>query len=314
MHSLQPEETQQEEAREEEEEEPEEEEEDDDDEEVERCLERLADPTLRYLCSSFGFHSLSKWKRRRQWLWRVVTGGQKKSQVIKLHVGCAPAAARLLDLKEYQLRHLYRVFQSVDLDGSGSISVVEFLKLIDTIDTPFVRVFIDQVVFDFADLNTDGQLNFSEFLIAATAICSLSRKELLFFLFRMFDTDKSGAIEHREFAKLASAVGDMGSLFPGNYAQFFDKFDANDDGEIDFTEFLTINDRFPMLFFPASRLQDNFRRATFRNPDAWVLLSRKFSETHEGDRFHRRIAEIGRSIKSGRLPSTENLGGSFSLN
>mmetsp|Transcript_8772 Transcript_8772/g.26985 ORF Transcript_8772/g.26985 Transcript_8772/m.26985 type:complete len:99 (-) Transcript_8772:77-373(-) len=79
-----------------------------------------------------------------------------------------------------------------------------------------------------------------------------------------------------------------------------------------------------MLFFPASRLQDNFRRTTF-TPDLWVRLSRHFSDANRGERFHRRIAAIGRGILSvgggtdnnaghhayGGLDDEAHLGGSF---
>jgi len=175
------------------------------------------DDTTRFLCSPFAFRSRSTWQRRRGRLWRVFFGGATSSatSLVTLRPGCAPAAVRLLDLKEKQLRHLYSAFCKVDVDRSGSISIGEFLASIDEADTAFARVFIDEVVFDFADLDTDNQLTFSEFVVAATAVCSLSRKELLFFLFRIFDVDQSGTIEHREFAKLAQAVHDSGSMFPG---------------------------------------------------------------------------------------------------
>ena len=280
---------------------------DDDDDSTQKAPRRMTfeDDGVRFLCESFAFASLSPWRGRcERWccleslgsLMMATKRKKRKARVVRLETGCAPAAARLLRLTEPMLRHLYWVFHKVDCDGSGTISTEEFLDIIDTEDTDFVRVFIDHVVFDMADLDTDNQLNFSEFLIAATAICTLSRKELLFFLFRIFDTDQSGAVEHKEFAKLAQAVSDMGSLFPGNYGTFFAAFDDNNDGEIDFAEFLAINDRFPMLFFPATRIQDNFRRATF-TPAFWAGLSRSFSEANNGDRFHRRIAEIGRQVR-----------------
>lgn len=54
--------------------------------------------------------------------------------------------------------------------------------------------------------------------------------------------------------------------FPGNFARALEEFDTNDDGQLDFDEFRVANRRFPMMLFPAFRLQDNFRKKTLGEP------------------------------------------------
>lgn len=56
-------------------------------------------------------------------------------------------------------------------------------------------------------------------------------------------------------------------IFPGNFSRALEEFDTNDDGEIDFDEFRELNRRYPMVLFPAFRLQDAFRRKTL---GAWT--------------------------------------------
>jgi hypothetical protein len=72
---------------------------------------------------------------------------------LTIPAGLAACCARKLKLSDAQLRVVYRRFCSVDADRSGQISAKEFFTLIGAVDTPFVRVLIDRMVFDWADLN-----------------------------------------------------------------------------------------------------------------------------------------------------------------
>ncbi|KAJ8603147.1 hypothetical protein CTAYLR_004613 [Chrysophaeum taylorii] len=241
------------------------------------------DRRLACLCAPLWFAPYPFWRRCR------------RAPPVQLAEGCAPAAVRLLELTEAHLRHLWSCFCRVDLDASGAVSVDEFLQYLDTEASSFVKVFMDNIVFDWADLNTDGLLNYGEFVVSVATICCLSRRELLHFLFQVFDDDNSGFIERTEFQHLAKAVLDLGSLFPGNYGTFFNAVDANDDDAIDFDEFVRINDRFPMLFFPAAKLQDAVRRHTFR-VDFWETKAADFSRRNNGQRFHAAINEAANKI------------------
>ena len=48
-------------------------------------------------------------------------------------------------------------------------------------------------------------------------------------------------------------------MFPGNVGRALSVFDKNDDGLLDFREFVEINGQFPLMLFPAFRLQDNIQ-------------------------------------------------------
>lgn len=256
---------------------------------VEPCVQREIDYgddwELERLCGGLGFET------RRRWPCESRSAGE----VVALSEGCAPAAVRLLPLSEAHLRQLYRCFRKIDLDGSGSVSVAEFLAFVDENPSAFVRVFMDSIVFNWAELGAEGNMNFGEFVLSVSTVCCLDRRELLSFLFDVFDADNSGAIDRIEFNELSRAIIDMGSLFPGNYGTFFASFDSNDDGAVDFDEFVKINDRFPMLFFPAAKLQDAFRRHTF-SVDFWERKAAAFAKRHAGARFHSRIADVGARI------------------
>ena len=63
-------------------------------------------------------------------------------------------------------------------------------------------------------------------------------------------------------------------MFPGNFQTALEEFDQNDDGLIDFDEFNILNRRYPLVLFPAFRLQDNMQKATL-GEDGWAKVGRR---------------------------------------
>ncbi len=59
--------------------------------------------------------------------------------------------------------------------------------------------------------------------------------------------------------------------YPGNFENAFDAFDTNDDGVIDFTEFVELDRRYPMILFPAFRLQQKLQKFTL-GEKTWVKI------------------------------------------
>ena len=191
------------------------------------------------------------------------------------------------------MRSLHAFFLRSDTDNSGQISVPEFIDLIGATDSSFVRVLIDLMVFEWADLDADDQLNFDELVLASCVVCTLNINELMHILFQVFDTDRSGQVGHREFAKLARAVADLGAMFPGNYTDFIKRFDKDGSGDVDFDEFLSINEHYPMLFYPVKQLQGTFRDRTL-GPARWEQLNPTYVDAHpEHPNFSARLRSMG---------------------
>ncbi len=62
--------------------------------------------------------------------------------------------------------------------------------------------------------------------------------------------------------------------FPGNFEQALDMFDENGDGVIDLMEFITLDRRFPMLMFPAFRLQEKMQKMTLGEKQ-WTKINER---------------------------------------
>ena len=55
-------------------------------------------------------------------------------------------------------------------------------------------------------------------------------------------------------------INNASPAFPGNFKKALQEFDVNEDGLIDYGEFLEIDRRYPLILFPAFRLQDVMQR------------------------------------------------------
>ncbi len=78
-------------------------------------------------------------------------------------------------------------------------------------------------------------------------------------------------------------VNNASPSFPSNFKRALEEFDVNEDGLIDYGEFLEIDRRYPLVLFPAFRLQDVMQRSSL-GERAWVKIMERYQES-------RRIAE-----------------------
>ena len=92
--------------------------------------------------------------------------------------------------------------------------------------------------------------------------------------------------------------------FPGNFARAIREFDKNDDGLLDMSEFQEINRRYPLLLFPAFRVQDHFHRHTF-GETGWMRIMENtaykdfvedYQSSHNGKKPRRNLKRILRDI------------------
>jgi len=75
---------------------------------------------------------------------------------------------KAMKLKNNEIKKLNKIFNSVDVDKSGSIEVVELLTLLDIERTPFnVRIFAA------FDKDRTGQIDLYEFVVSLWKFCTL---------------------------------------------------------------------------------------------------------------------------------------------
>ncbi|VDM47163.1 unnamed protein product [Toxocara canis] len=140
----------------------------------------------------------------------------------------------------YELRRLARRFKKLDLDGSGSLSVDEFMSLPELQQNPLV-----QRVIDIFDEDGNGEVDFREFIQGISQFSVKGDKTIkLKFAFRIYDMDRDGYISNGElFQVLKMMVGN--NLKDTQLQQIVDKtilfHDKDGDGKISFDEFCDVS-------------------------------------------------------------------------
>lgn len=107
-------------------------------------------------------------------------------------------------LTQQELNHLAEQFKQFDKDGSGALSPDELktaLKEVQGVDYNEAEI---QDLIKRIDIDGDGEVNYSEFLMASLNQNALLSSERLELAFRMFDTDGNGEISIAELQSLLS--------------------------------------------------------------------------------------------------------------
>lgn len=192
-----------------------------------------------------------------------------QAETIEIHNPAAREAVRALCLTQRQLRKLKLRFEKVDIDQTGKVDISEFFEMLDEERTP-----LSNELFALIDLDGNGSIEFDEFVNVLMTYCMYSKEDILRFCFNCFDKDNSDSIDEGEFMLLLGAVNNARPLFPGNFRTALEQFDTNNDGLLDFQEFQLLDKRYPLIFFPAFRLQDQMQKKTL-GETAWKRIHEK---------------------------------------
>ena len=198
-------------------------------------------------------------------------------------MGCMPASkvnlfgdaakvAEHLELNNQELSTIKMSYELIDIDGSGEIDYDELLDFIESKRSPF-----SDAVIALVDEAGSGVLDFNSYFRIVCLYCYFSEEDILNFCFQTFDKDASGQIDEEEFLDLARTVNNAEPLFPGNFKTALEQFDQNDDGLIDFNEFKQIHKAFPMVFYPAFKMQAMLQKQVL-GERWWQLLRERMHE------------------------------------
>jgi Ca2+-binding EF-hand superfamily protein len=154
---------------------------------------------------------------------------------------------------------IHKLFLQIDEDGSGEISIREFLKFFDLDRTKFSKR-----VFAIFDADASGELDFKELAMSIWNYCTLNVHTLMTFAFDLYDTDSSGSIDADEMLAVVEEVYGKTAAQNSQYAQRIIglinrdmKFSGR---EIDKAAFCRFCTKRKALLFPAFMMQDTLRQ------------------------------------------------------
>ena len=140
-----------------------------------------------------------------------------------------------MSLKETRI--LREVFKSIDKDGDGKLSIDELVEQYShTMEIEEAKKEAERIMKEI-DSDSNGFIDYSEFLRANLDIRKLLSRNNLKQAFKMFDKDSSGSISANELKKVLQ--GDM-NIDDSVWQEIIQLVDQNGDGEIDLNEFQDI--------------------------------------------------------------------------
>jgi calcium-dependent protein kinase len=130
---------------------------------------------------------------------------------------------------------LRSIFQSIDTSNDGTVSVSELADAlrkagIDTSDLKDIFIGIDQ--------DNSGMIDYTEFLAASMVSRYASLEAQCESAFRVFDQNDDGKISAEELRAVLKSQGNQ--LTDKGFKDIMKEVDLNQDGEIDFQEFMSM--------------------------------------------------------------------------
>lgn len=138
-------------------------------------------------------------------------------------------------------QHLRHIFESIDRDGNGFVTVEELRRAFERtgVDVP------DDLALLCVQAGTDGNdtIEYTEFIAAAMDKKKLLKEEVVWEAFKIFDVDGNGTVTKKELLKiLTGRASDKIRQVHGDKAidNFLDEYDQTGDDVIDFDEFMAM--------------------------------------------------------------------------
>lgn len=159
------------------------------------------------------------------------------------------------------------------------ISTKDFLTLIREEQSP-----LSSGIFRFADQVSDqGYIGFDDFLQCIVRFATLTKPELIQFLFDMYDVDRSGSLNAHEFDTMSRELQSPQFSYPTNTGIAIGRMkkgdmrlplkpepdETNEQGTpakeimVDRSTFIRLARSFPVAFYPILNMQNNVRESTF---------------------------------------------------
>ncbi|KAG6961149.1 hypothetical protein JG688_00009263 [Phytophthora aleatoria] len=171
-----------------------------------------------------------------------------------------------LGLTMKDIRKMKRKYDANDMFHSGEINQAELFFMIKEERRPLTLG-----ILQFADVPESRKfLTFDQYLLCVVNFAVLTKPELYQFVFDLYDDDKSGALDEREFTKMSLELQSKQFHFQANVSMAIKLLEgkegraafAPDDGLIDLGEFMKFAKNFPVAFYPIMNMQKNVRAST----------------------------------------------------
>ncbi|CAD6221456.1 unnamed protein product [Miscanthus lutarioriparius] len=146
----------------------------------------------------------------------------------------AKATCTQENLTEDEIKGLKQMFNNMDTDKSGTITVQELKAGLTKLGSKISEAEVQKLM-EAVDVDKSGSIDYAEFLTAMMNKHKLEKEEDLIRAFQHFDKDDSGYITRDE---LEQAMAEYGISDEASIKEVLDEVDKDKDGRIDYEEFV----------------------------------------------------------------------------
>ena len=136
-------------------------------------------------------------------------------------------------LTNEEISGMKQMFKQFDKDNSGTITINELQMGLEKKGARSTKSELEKMLEEM-DVDGNGELDYEEFVAATLDQSKMQDEDHLERAFAYFDKDNSGSITLDELKKVIADFGMQGM----NENEFMKELDANNDGKIDYDEFL----------------------------------------------------------------------------
>jgi len=162
-------------------------------------------------------------------------------------------------------------FEKMDTEAIGAVTSTQVLDYLGFRQTKFMHA----AFLLLGEPHDGSRMDFGETVKCIGQFCFFGKDELLHFAYSIFDNDDNGWISHEEFLLLLSDL--HSSTNRGRTTRALREIDLLDDGKLEYHEFLTVNRRFPNLFYPLFESQGLMRQKFFGTRH-WIRKLAKYQK------------------------------------
>jgi calcium-dependent protein kinase len=141
-------------------------------------------------------------------------------------------------IPEDQIKQLRMAFSKMDVNGDGQLSIQELTEGLQDIQGLKLSVEDLTRALKIMDTNNNGLIDYTEFIAAALQSQNYLNENHLKTAFAYFDKDNSGSITKDELKNCLQS--DDFTLTTGDIDKLLSGVDANNDGQIDYVEFIAM--------------------------------------------------------------------------
>ena len=212
---------------------------------------------------------------------------------------------RNFKLTPKDISDFWKLFQKLDKEKTGLVPLNVIFKAFE-----MERNLFTDCLLELLEIEHDGEINFSDYLLMVSTYCFFEPDEILRFCFYCFDQDKTGFFSIDDLNRLMNVVHNVkiGKTVIGTVKSSWMKLEFEGD-QIDYNELVKIHTNFPRILEPAFRLQQFMmthtmgevwwtlkKRALQNDKDENELKMKKIEERKERRKQQKRNKKIQRNM------------------